>query len=126
MVIQRHGIIGVGDDGSVNLFRERHKKDGSQVNIGYIVLNPEVFNYIDGNDVVFEKEPLNRLVKKRELMTFKHNGFRKCMDTQKEKMSLSHYGSQTMHGGSYSNLERVIIICSKPKQKRKQKKKLYL
>ena len=54
-----------------------------------MVLNPEVFRYIgEGDDVVFEKEPLENLSKDGELVAYKHRGFWQCMDTQRDKMKL--------------------------------------
>jgi len=53
-----------------------------------MVCNPELFNYIEGNSTVFEKQPLERAAKEGQLMAFKHTGFWKCMDTQRDKMQL--------------------------------------
>ena len=54
-----------------------------------MVLNPEVFNYIkQGDETVFEKEPLENLAKDGELVAYRHNGFWQCMDTQRDKMQL--------------------------------------
>ena len=62
--------------------------DGSFINGGYMVMNPEIFDYIEGDETVFEKEPLERLAKDGQLVAFRHTGFWKCMDTQREKMQL--------------------------------------
>ena len=48
----------------------------------------EVFDYIEGDSTVFEKEPLTNLAADGQLMSYVHNGFWKCMDTQREKMEL--------------------------------------
>ena len=54
-----------------------------------MVLNPEVFNYIkQGDETVFEKEPLENLAKDGELVAYRHNGFWQCMDTQRDKIQL--------------------------------------
>lgn len=53
-----------------------------------MVLEPEVFDYIDGDGTVFEKEPLRRLAADGQLNAYKHNGFWQCMDTQREKEML--------------------------------------
>ena len=55
---------------------------------GYMVLEPEVFDYIEGDKTVFEKEPLEQLVKDGQLNAYKHNGYWQCMDTQREKEKL--------------------------------------
>ena len=51
---------------------------------GYMVLNPEIFDYIDGDDTVFEKEPLVKLSEQGELMSYMHKGFWQCMDNKRE------------------------------------------
>ena len=58
--------------------------DGSRINAGYMVLEPEIFEYIDGDSTVFEQEPLRRLAEKGQLDAYKHNGFWQCMDTKRE------------------------------------------
>ncbi len=58
------------------------------VNVGYMVLEPGVFDYLEGDGTVFEGEPLERLARDRELACFKHQGFWKCMDTQRDRMQL--------------------------------------
>lgn len=87
-VTQRYGVLDIASNGTVRTFREKEQKDGSRINIGFMVLNPEIFAYIDGDESVFEKEPLNRLAGEEQLMAYKHNGFWKCMDTQREKNEL--------------------------------------
>ena len=62
--------------------------DGSLINGGYMVMNPGVFDYIEGDSTVFEQEPLRNLAKDGELMAYRHEGFWKCMDTQREKQQL--------------------------------------
>ena len=54
----------------------------------YMVLNPEIFNYIDGDQTVFEREPLERLAEEGQLMSYPHKGFWQCMDTIREKSLL--------------------------------------
>ena len=49
-----------------------------------MVLNPEIFNFISGDETVFEKESLTQLAKLGELMSYKHKGFWQCMDTKRE------------------------------------------
>ena len=69
-------------------FREKNKMDGNYINAGYMVLNPEVFDYIEGDSTSFEKEPLEKLAKGGQLMAYKYSGFWKCMDTLRDKMQL--------------------------------------
>jgi glucose-1-phosphate cytidylyltransferase len=58
------------------------------INGAFFVLEPAVFEYIDGDDVQFEKEPLERLAKDRQLMAYRHEGFWQCMDTVRDKALL--------------------------------------
>ena len=53
-----------------------------------MVLDPKVFDYIEGDKTVFEKEPLERLAKEGQLGAYRHEGFWKCMDTQRDKQEL--------------------------------------
>jgi len=79
-------IIG---DNMVTSFREKPKGDGAWINGGFFVCQPEVVNYISGDNTVFEKEPLEMLADEKQLITYKHEGFWKCMDTLRDKMQLN-------------------------------------
>jgi len=81
---QQKGILNIGGDNAVKSFREKNIQDSSPINAGYMVLNPEIFDYIDGDDTVFEKEPLERLAEEGELMSYMHKGFWQCMDNKRE------------------------------------------
>ena len=85
---QQKGILDIGGDNAVHSFREKNADDGAPINAGYMVLEPEIFDYIDGDDTVFEREPLETLASKGELMSYNHEGFWQCMDTQREKIVL--------------------------------------
>ena len=86
----RFGALDVGNDDRVLEFKEKPKGDGSWINAGYFICHPEVLDYInDGDDVVFEQEPLKKLAKNRELYTYKHNGFWMPMDTLRDKIKLN-------------------------------------
>ena len=74
--------------GAIHAFREKNDDDGSLINGGYMVMNPSVFDYIEGDDTVFEQAPLRNLAFDGELMAYRHEGFWKCMDTQREKQQL--------------------------------------
>ena len=58
-------------------------------------MKPEIFDFIKGDDTIFEQEPLQALVDRRELMSFYHNGFWQCMDTQREKNKLEELWQST-------------------------------
>ena len=85
---QLKGVIELNQNGSVSSFREKSDKDGDLINIGFMVLNPEIFDYIDGDETVFEVDPLNALVNDGQLNAYVHHGFWQCMDTLREKEKL--------------------------------------
>lgn len=85
---QRFGVLDINEENGINAFREKSDDDGSMINGGYMVLNPEIFEYIEGDDTVFEKKPLETVANMGELMAYKHEGFWKCMDTQRDKHQL--------------------------------------
>lgn len=85
---QQKGVLDISEDGHIRAFREKAEKDGAIINGGFMVLEPEIFRYIDGDDTVLEQEPMHRLAEDGELMSFYHKGFWQCMDTQREKKLL--------------------------------------
>ena len=85
---QNKGVLDVGENGKVTAFREKSDVDGDLINIGFMVFEPEVFDYIAGDDTTFEKETLKKLVELGELKAFLHKGFWQCMDTMREKEEL--------------------------------------
>ena len=87
----KFGALDIAADGTINSFAEKPQGDGNWINGGFMVCEPEVFDYISdkGNQVVFEKEPLENLVKDGQLNAFKHNGFWYPMDTLKGKNDLT-------------------------------------
>ena len=84
----RFGVLGIDDSNSISSFKEKTKRDGGWINGGFMVLNPEVMDYIEGDSTVLEKYPLETLANMGELKAFKHNGFWQCMDTIRDKMLL--------------------------------------
>lgn len=85
---QNKGVVEVGNDGLIEAFREKSDTDGDLINIGFMVMEPAVFDLIDGDQTPFEKTPVNRLVEKKELVGYIHKGFWQCMDTLREKQKL--------------------------------------
>src|SRR5574344_282016 len=85
---QDKGVLDISKDYAVMSFREKNKTDGAPINAGYMVLQPEVFDYIDGDSTAFEREPLNNLVDQGQLMSYIHKGFWQCMDNTREKEML--------------------------------------
>ena len=72
----------------VKNFQEKPQGDGSWINGGFFVLEPEIFDYIDGDKCVWEEMPLRNLARKNELSAFKHDGFWRPMDTLRDKRNL--------------------------------------
>jgi glucose-1-phosphate cytidylyltransferase len=88
--VQPEGRFGVLElDGNiVRSFREKSYEDMGWINGGFMVLQPKIIDYIDGDAVVFEGEPLERIAGQRQLMSYKHSGFWQCMDTLRDKEKL--------------------------------------
>ena len=91
MLEQQKGVLDIGGDNAVKSFREKSVMDGAPINAGYMVLNPEIFDYIEGDNTVFEKDPLEKLAKEGQLMSYMHNGFWQCMDNKREMDMLEKY-----------------------------------
>ena len=86
----RFGALDIEKDNQVKAFKEKPKGDGSWINAGYFVCEPEVFNYItEGDSTVFEQEPLKNLAKNGEIYTYKHDGFWMPMDSLRDKIKLN-------------------------------------
>jgi glucose-1-phosphate cytidylyltransferase len=83
----RFGALEVEGD-RVRGFREKPRGDGGWINGGFFVLTPEVGRYLDGDDAVWEDEPLTRLALDGELAFFEHQGFWQPMDTLRDKRHL--------------------------------------
>ena len=84
MLEQQKGILDIGGDNAVHAFREKSICDGAPINAGFMVLKPEIFDYIEGDSTVFERKPLERLAAQGELMSYMHRGYWQCMDTKRE------------------------------------------
>lgn len=84
---QSKGVVELSG-GSIKAFREKSDLDGDLINIGYMIFEPEMFDYISGDSMVLEGEPLNRLVAEDQLGGYVHKGFWQCMDTLREKQKL--------------------------------------
>ncbi len=85
---QQKGVLEKDESGAIKSFREKDDDDSAIINGGFMVLNPEIFKYIEGDSTVFEKGPMHKLAAEGQLMGFEHNGFWQCMDTQREKEKL--------------------------------------
>ena len=84
MLEQSKGVLNIGGDNAVKSFREKNISDGAPINAGYMVLSPEIFDYIDGDETIFEREPMEKLAEDNQLMSYIYKGFWQCMDTKRE------------------------------------------
>ena len=86
----RFGALDIDENDKVMAFKEKPKGDGSWINAGYFVCQPEVLDYIpQGDNVVLEQEPLRNLAKDGEIYTYKHNDFWMPMDSLRDKIKLN-------------------------------------
>ena len=86
----RFGALNMAPNDQVLSFMEKPKGDGAWINGGFFICEPEVFNYIDGDNTVWEKEPMEQIAADGQMMAFRHNGFWKPMDTLRDKQELEH------------------------------------
>lgn len=86
---QRFGVLDIADGKEITSFREKNMDDGGRINAGYMVLQPEIFDYISGDSTVFEKEPLEKVASQGELMAYMFDGYWQCMDTKREMDKLN-------------------------------------
>lgn len=82
---QRFGVLNIAEDGYIQSFREKSFLDTDRINGGYMVLEPQVFNYIKDDSTVLEKDVLEAIGKEGKLVGFRHDGYWQCMDTKREK-----------------------------------------
>jgi glucose-1-phosphate cytidylyltransferase len=84
----RFGALVINNEYKVTDFKEKPIGDGAWINAGFFVCNPAVFNYLDNDTSIFERQPLENLAKDGELFTFRHMGFWKPMDMLRDKTEL--------------------------------------
>lgn len=82
---QQKGVLNIGGDNAVRSFREKRAEDGALINAGYMVLEPAIFDYLDGDTCIFEQYPMQALAEQGQLMSYTHKGFWQCMDNAREK-----------------------------------------
>lgn len=80
----RFGMLEMNGN-NIESFREKSLEDGGWINGGFMVLEPAVFDYIEGDSTVFEREPLEKIAQEGNLDAYKHSGFWQCMDTMRDK-----------------------------------------
>ena len=85
----RFGVLKMGEGDLVADFEEKSKEGGGWINAGFMVLQPDVFDYLDDREnLIFEKEPLETLAADGQLAAYRYDGFWRCMDTLRDKNSL--------------------------------------
>lgn len=84
----RFGVISFSETDQVLHFAEKPKGEGSWINGGFFVCQPEIFKYLDNDETIFERAPLERLAQQGKLFAYRHDGFWKCMDTLRDKQQL--------------------------------------
>lgn len=84
----RFGALNLSDEDEVFAFMEKPRGDGAWINGGFFVCEPDVFDYIDGDDTIWEREPMEQLAGLGQMVAYKHNGFWKPMDTLRDKQEL--------------------------------------
>lgn len=85
---QQKGVLDIDKDNVVRSFREKKDRDGTVINGGFMVMNPEIFSYLEDDTTIFEQGPMQKLAAEGQLMSFYHDGFWQCMDTQREMQKL--------------------------------------
>ena len=86
----KFGALDIDSNGLVKSFQEKPAGDGAWINAGFFVCEPEVFNYITNeDDIVFEREPLENLARDGKMISYKHRGFWKPMDTMRDCIELN-------------------------------------
>jgi glucose-1-phosphate cytidylyltransferase len=90
----RFGVLDINDrDGTITGFHEKAKEDGGWVNGGFMAMEPEIFNYLNGDGAILERAPLESLSADGKLGVFKHHGFWQCMDTARDNELLENLWS---------------------------------
>ena len=85
----RLGVLDVDEKGILTSFVEKPKESGTWINAGFFVCEPAIFDFLTGDEEMFEKEPMQRLVARQEIHVFKHTGFWKPMDTLQDNQELN-------------------------------------
>ncbi len=90
----RFGELSLDGDGRVTTFSEKPQLGEGWINGAFFVLEPGVFDYIDGDMTQWEREPLERLAADGQLMAYQHDSFWQCMDTLRDKVLLEQLWSR--------------------------------
>ncbi len=87
----RYGVLDLDEDKNCVVgFREKATEDANWINAGFMVLEPSVLDYIDGDATAFERKPLERLSAEGRLGVYRHYEYWQCMDTQRDRSALEY------------------------------------
>ena len=81
----RYGMIDFDNTGDVKGFREKTIEDGGWINAGFMVMEPEIFGYLTGDECTLEFEPFYSLSEENKMAAYRHYGYWQCMDTQRDR-----------------------------------------
>jgi glucose-1-phosphate cytidylyltransferase len=84
----RFGSLSIGDANLVLGFEEKPRGEQGVINGGFFVCEPDVFDYIENDSTIWEREPMESLAKERQMVAFKHDGYWQCMDTVRDRQLL--------------------------------------
>lgn len=85
----RFGVLQINEQNEVESFHEKRAEDSGWINGGFFVCEPAVFDYIEGENTIWERDPLEAMAQQNQLASYKHKGFWKPMDSLKDKMDLN-------------------------------------
>jgi glucose-1-phosphate cytidylyltransferase len=85
----RFGVLQINDNNEVESFHEKRAEDSGWINGGFFVCEPGIFEFIEGDDTMWERNPLEAIAQQKQLASYKHRGFWKPMDSLKDKMDLN-------------------------------------
>jgi glucose-1-phosphate cytidylyltransferase len=83
------GVLDISEDGIVKSFNEKPENSGSWINAGFFVCEPKLFEYVGGDNEMFEQEPMQRLIADKQINTYKHRDFWMPMDTLRDNQILN-------------------------------------
>lgn len=88
----RYGVLDLDENKNCVIgFREKAREDSNWINAGFMVLEPEIFNYLDGDACIFERKPLETLSIEKKLGVYRHHNYWQCMDTQRDRDALEYH-----------------------------------
>ena len=85
----RFGVLQINDNNEVESFHEKRAEDSGWINGGFFVCEPGIFDFLEGDDTIWERNPLEAIAQQKQLASYKHRGFWKPMDSLKDKMDLN-------------------------------------